>query len=101
SQNVEAVVQAIVRARPDMILNTINGDTNTGFFRALRAAQIRSAETPTLSFSIGEQGLRSLNPAVLEGDYAAWPYFQAIDTPDNLEFVKRFQDEYPQRSLTD
>src|SRR5262245_33700760 len=40
SQKVEAAVTAIERAKPDMILNTINGDANTAFFRALRAARI-------------------------------------------------------------
>jgi urea transport system substrate-binding protein len=100
-QAVEPVVKAIRRAEPDMILNTINGDSNVAFFRALRAAGVRSAATPTLSFSIGEEGLRSLNPAMLEGDYAAGAYFQSVDTPENEEFVRRFLEEYPQRSITD
>jgi urea transport system substrate-binding protein len=101
SQAVEPAVKAILRDRPDMILNTINGDSNVAFFRALRAARVTSAATPTLSFSIDEQGLRSLNPAKLEGDYAAWAYFQSVDTPENEQFVRRFLEEYPQRSITD
>jgi urea transport system substrate-binding protein len=100
-QNMQPIVQAIVQAKPDMILNTINGDSNVTFFRALRAAGVTSAATPTLSFSIGEEGLRSLNPAMLEGDYAAWAYFQSVDTPENEQFVRRFQEEYPQRSISD
>src|SRR5207248_8290547 len=40
SQKVEAAVAALVRAKPDMILNTINGDSNIPFFRALRGAGI-------------------------------------------------------------
>jgi urea transport system substrate-binding protein len=101
SQKVEAVVAALARAKPDMILNTINGDTNTAFFRALRAADITPASVPTLSFSVGEQELRSLNLADLEGDYAAWTYFQSVATPENEEFVRRFHEKYPQRSITD
>src|SRR5262249_25065867 len=61
SHDVGPLVTAIDRARPDMILNTINGDANTSFFRALRAAGITPARTPCLSFSVGEQELRSLN----------------------------------------
>jgi urea transport system substrate-binding protein len=101
SQNVESVVAAIVRAKPDMILNSINGDSNTAFFRALRAAGVTPANTPTLSFSVGEQELRSLNPADLAGDYAAWTYFQSVATPENEAFVRRFLEKYPQRSVTD
>src|SRR5436190_6061483 len=43
SQEVAAAVSAIARAKPDMILNTINGDSNIAFFRGLRAAGIAPA----------------------------------------------------------
>src|SRR5207247_705909 len=55
-QEAGPIVKAIEAARPDMILNTINGDSNIAFFRALRA-RIKAKELPSLSFSIGEQGL--------------------------------------------
>jgi urea transport system substrate-binding protein len=101
SQRFEAVVNAIARAKPDLILNTINGDSNIAFFRALRAAGIPSAQAPTLSFSIGEQGLRSLNAADMAGDYVASTYFQSVTTSENAEFVDRFHKKHPQRSITD
>lgn len=100
-QDVGAAIKAIQASGADMILNTINGDTNVAFFRALRAAGIKSTDIPCLSFSIGEEGLRNLNPADLEGDFAAWTYFQAIGTPVNQEFVRRFHEKYPQRTITD
>lgn len=101
SQKFEAVVSAITAAKPDMILNTTNGDSNTAFFRALRAAGITPATIPTLSFSVGEQELRSLNLAELEGDYAAWTYFQSVAGPENEDFVRRFHEKYPQRNISD
>jgi urea transport system substrate-binding protein len=101
SQKFDEIVAAIAAARPDMILNTINGDSNIAFFRALRAARIASAETPTLSFSIGEQGLRSLNPAELAGEYAACTYFESLASPENQGFVKKFREQYPHHSVTD
>jgi urea ABC transporter urea binding protein len=100
-QRVGPVVAAVARAKPDMILNTINGDSNTAFFRALRAAGIKPADTPTLSFSVGEQEVRSLNLADAAGDYAAWTYFQSVATPENEAFVRRFHDKYPRQSITD
>ncbi len=100
-QKVAAIVEAIAREKPDMILNTINGDSNIAFFRALRDAKITSAQVPTLSFSVGEQTLRSLNRAHLAGDYAAWTYFQSIASPENADFVTRFREKYPQRDITD
>lgn len=98
---VDGIVAAIVKARPEMIINTINGDSNIAFFRELRAAGITAKAVPCLSFSIGEEGLRSLNINDIQGDYTAWPYFQSIDTPANRAFVERFREQHPQRAVTD
>ena len=68
--------RAFAAAHPDVILNTINGDTNVAFFRSLRAAGISSTAIPTISFSIGESELPALNPSTCVGDYAVWNYFQ-------------------------
>lgn len=102
SPQFEQVVQQIVAARPDVILNTINGDSNIAFFRDLRRAGITPEVIPTISFSIGEEELRHLNPAHMAGDFAAWNYFQSIDTSENRQFVERFRTKYgPQRVITD
>ena len=101
SLDVHGVIEQIVAARPDMILNTVNGDSNTPLFRELREAGIEPRETPMISFSVGEQELRSLDLDDIVGDYAAWTYFQSIDTPANRAFVARFREKYPQRPVTD
>ena len=46
-----------------MILNTINGDSNVAFFRALRAAGITPSKIPTITFSIPEHELHRWDPA--------------------------------------
>lgn len=102
SPDVGDVVRKIVEAQPDVILNTLNGDSNVAFFRALRAAGIRSDAVPTISFSISEQELSSLTTKDIVGDYAAWNYFQAVDRPQNLAFVERFHSRYGgQRPISD
>ena len=99
--DVDPVIQKIVKTRPDMILNTINGNTNVPFFRKLRSAGIESKDIPTMSFSIGEHELRGFDVAKMAGDYAAWTYFQSLDTPANREFVSRFQKKFRQHVVTD
>jgi len=88
------ITKKILAVRPDVILNTINGDSNVAFFRSLRAAGITSAQVPTISFSISEEELSNLSPGVVQGDYAAWNYFQSIDSPRNQDFVSRFRAKY-------
>ncbi len=102
SLDVRATIDEIQQAQPDVILNCINGDTNTAFFAELRKAGITPATIPTISFSFGEEELRHLNIATMTGDYAAWNYFQSVDSPENQAFVASFHQKYgPQRVLTD
>jgi urea transport system substrate-binding protein len=102
SSDVGDVVRKIVAARPEVVLNSINGDSNVAFFRALRAAGVTPARIPTISFSISEEELSSLSMKDVVGDYAAWNYFQSVDRPQNHEFVKRFQAKHgKQRIISD
>jgi urea ABC transporter urea binding protein len=86
-----SMASAIKKARPDFILNTVNGSSNLGLFSALRAEDIKPQDVPTISFSVDEQLLQGLSPRVVAGDYAAWAYFAAIPGPRNEEFVKRYK----------
>ena len=99
SVEVKEVIAAIIAAKPELIINTINGDSNIAFFRSLRTAGITPERIPTLSFSIGENELRNLD---ITGDYAAWNYFQSIEGAENRRFVKSFRNRYgPQRVTSD
>lgn len=96
-----AVVAAIRASRPDFILNTLNGDSNVAFFEALHAAGITSREVPVMSLSLGEDELRTVSLPAAAGNYAAWTYFQSIDTPANREFVRRFRERFGSDRVTD
>ena len=99
SLEVREVVCDIAASAPDLIVNTINGDSNIAFFRSLRAAGITPPKLPTLSFSIGENELRNLD---ICGDYAAWNYFQSIERRENQTFLDSFRSHYgPQRVTSD
>jgi urea transport system substrate-binding protein len=88
------VVQKIAEAKPDLIVNTINGDTNVAFFRALRRAKVAPPQTPTLSLSISEEELSALGPGAGAGDYVAANYFQSLDNAQNQDFLRRFARRY-------
>ncbi|MCU0497657.1 MAG: urea ABC transporter substrate-binding protein [Anaerolineae bacterium] len=94
STEVSDIIQDIQAKRPDVILNTINGDSNIAFFQELRAAGISAERIPTISFSIAEGELQSMDTSTMIGDYAAWNYFQSLDRPENQRFVERFRARY-------
>jgi urea transport system substrate-binding protein len=100
--DVAGIIKKITAASPDMILNTINGDSNIAFFRALRAAGFTPDKLPTMSFSIGEGELSEMHGIALVGDYAAWNYFQTVNRPQNRAFLARFAAVYgAERSIND
>jgi urea transport system substrate-binding protein len=77
-----------------VIFNTLNGDTNVAFFKALAAMGCTAALCPTVSVSIGEPEVLDIGPSLLAGHYASWSYFQALDTSASSTFVHQFQDVY-------
>jgi urea transport system substrate-binding protein len=94
SADVNGAIEAIRKAKPDVIISTVVGDSNEPFYRQLQAAGILPEHTPVLSFSIAEDELRKLPLPAIVGDYAAWNYFQTVDRPENRDFIQRFQAMY-------
>ena len=96
-----SIIQDIKAKAPDVIFSTINGDSNTNFYNELAAQGMTADKFPVVAVSVGEDELTSLDPAKVKGHLAAWNYFQSVDTKTNKEFVKRFQDKYGAKRVTD
>lgn len=94
SSDVDAIIRQIVETKPDVILNTINGDSNIAFFEKLKAAGITPGEIPVMSFSISENELKSLGIENMIGHYACWNYFQSLESEVNERFVSSFKEKY-------
>jgi urea transport system substrate-binding protein len=88
------VVEMLATSRAQAVLSTINGDSNLAFFEALAAAGLDADKLPVISTSVGEDELRSLAPAKVQGHYAATSYFQSISTEANRDWVGRFRREF-------
>jgi urea transport system substrate-binding protein len=89
SADVAAVLADIRRLKPDVVLNTINGDSNAAFFKGLRASGL--ARTPLMSFSVTEDEMKAFGGAQLPEHYAVWGYFQSLADAENRRFVAAFQ----------
>ncbi len=95
------VINKIRAARPDIVFNTLNGDSNVAFFKQLRDAGLTAKELPTISVSIAEEEIRGIGAENMVGHLAVWNYFQSTDTPENREFVRRFKERHGQDRVTD
>jgi urea transport system substrate-binding protein len=100
SANVSRAVQKIKLAQPDVIVSSVVGDSNKAFYQALTDAGLSANKLPVVSVSIGEEELRSLPIASLQGHYSAWSYFEAIKKPENERFVRAFRERYGANRVT-
>ena len=82
------IIEDIKETQPDVIINTLNGDSNIHFFEQLNKAGINASDIPVMSFSIGESEIKSIGVDNAAGHFVAWPYFKTIDTAFNKKFVK-------------
>lgn len=95
------VISKIKAAKPDVIFNTLNGDSNVAFFKQLKAAGITAKDIPVMSVSIAEDELRGIGADIAEGHLAAWNYFMSMSTPENTTFVKSYKARYGKDRVTD
>ena len=86
-------VAKIAAAKPDFVFNTINGSSNVGFIKAYDEAGLGADSSPIISVSIAEEEAPAMG-VDLTGQYAAWNYFQSVDSPANEAFIEAFQGKY-------
>lgn len=89
--NYSTLVSKIKEKQPDVIFNTLNGDSNVAFFKQLKDAGISADDIPVMSASVAEEEIRGIGTDVLKGHYAVWNYFQTTNTNENQTFVKNYK----------
>lgn len=88
-----AIISRIKQAQPDVIFNTLNGDSNVDFYRQYQESGITADQIPIMTCTVSEVELQQIGEAAI-GHYACWSYFQSLDTPGNRKFVENFQRRY-------
>jgi urea transport system substrate-binding protein len=99
--NVQGVVQKVLDAKPQVVFNTLNGDTNVAFFKELKAKGNTPDKIQTVSVSIAEEEVAGVGVANLQGHLVAWNYYQTTANAKNTEFVAAYQKAYGTDKHTD
>ena len=98
--NVATIVSKVLDAEPDIVFNTLNGDSNVAFFKELKAKGNTPDQIQTVSVSVAEEEVGGIGLENIEGHLTAWNYYQLTDTPLNPEFVAAFKAEYGEDRVT-
>lgn len=95
------IINKIKASKPDVVFNTLNGDSNVAFFKQLKDAGITAKDLTTCSVSVAEEEVRGIGAANMAGHLVSWNYYQTTDTPENKEFVKNYKAKYGADRVTD
>lgn len=82
------IAQEIRRLHPDVVFNTVNGDSNKNLFKALRDVGLQ--EQAIMSFNVSEPEMRAMPELCLPNHYAVWGYFQNVGGEENRRFVAAY-----------
>nr|WP_295742282.1 urea ABC transporter substrate-binding protein [uncultured Acidocella sp.] len=96
-----SIIAEIQKAKPDIIINTLNGDSNVSFFKQMAAAGMTPDKLPVMSFSIAEPEAKAMGPSLLAGSYTSWNYFQSLPGSANADFVAAYKAKYGADSVVD
>lgn len=100
SEHLARIITEIKNKKPNVILNTLNGEINAAFFTALIQAGL--AHIPIVSFSVAEGEMKAWGGNQLTQHYSVWNYFQSIQREENIKFIRAFQNRFGKdRIITD
>jgi len=89
-KNFTHTIACIEAHQPDVIFNTLNGNSNISFYKELHKYKMFANKFPVMAVSLGEVESASI-PEEICGHYTCWGYFQTVDTAINRDFVQAFQ----------
>lgn len=95
-----AIISKIESAKPDVIINTLNGTGNVSFFKQMSEKNYTSDDYMTMSFSIAEEEVATIGSDILGGHLVSWNYYQTTDTPTNDKFVEAYKNKFGSNRVT-
>lgn len=99
--DVDCIIEAILKSAPDVVFNSLIGESAYAFFRRFRAiCKARGIDQakrfPVASCNLSEPELDCIGPEAIDGHLSSSVYFASIDTAANRAFVAEYQAAFPQ-----
>ena len=89
-----SIIDEIEQLKPDVIINTLNGDSNISFFTQFHNLGFDSDDFPIMSFSIAENEISQIGVQNCQGQYVSWSYFETLESSKNKKFVSTYREMY-------
>jgi len=86
------IISDIKKNKPAGIINTINGDSNGAFLKALESNHL--THIPVMSFSLGDKSMDLIKTNAIANQYVTVNYLESLNSDQNKKFVKAFKAKY-------
>lgn len=86
-----AMVNKIKSSGCDVVLSNVVGDSVVAFYREYKNQGLTHDKLPICATVTSEIEIAAMGPEFAAGSFTSFPYFQAIDTDINKQFIERYR----------
>ncbi len=86
-----SMVNKIKSSGCDVVLSNVVGDSVVAFYREFKNQGLSHAKLPICATVTSEIEIAAMGPEYAVGSFTSFPYFMAIDTDANKQFVERYR----------
>ncbi len=86
-----SMVNKIKGSGCDVVLSNVVGDSVVAFYREYKNQGITHDKLPICATVTSEIEIAAMGAEYAVGSYTSFPYFQAIDLPENKSFIERYR----------
>lgn len=88
-----SVINKIKEAKPDVVFSVVAGNSAVPFYKQYSQYGLDPKQIPICSISTTENTVKGIGPAAV-GTYSSFDYFNSIDLPANVDFIKKYQTQF-------
>ncbi|MDX7950785.1 ABC transporter substrate-binding protein [Lichenihabitans sp. Uapishka_5] len=86
-----SMVNKIKSSGCDVVLSNVVGDSVISFYREFKNQGLTHDKLPICATVTSEIEIAAMGADYAVGSYTSFPYFQAIDLPENKSFIERYR----------
>lgn len=88
------LMRDVCNTGPDVIFSTVVGQATAYLYQAYAVAGFDPRIVPIASLTTSEAEVKLMGPDVACGHLTAAPYFESVQTPGNVSFVRRYKKRF-------
>lgn len=94
------LVSKIKELKPDIVYSNVVGDSVVAFYREFRNQGLTAQALPICATVTSEIEVAAMGPEFAAGHYTSFPYFQAVQSPTNSEWVQKVKAKFGANAVT-